>query len=334
MDIAAIAINHDDSWFFLKDINRLYYKNLKTGEVSLCGSVPWENELEDELYRGIEYSNGKLYLLPYRAREIAVYDVKKRLFRRLLLDVNYCEGKKLLFMACCKYKDDVIAYGVHSHAIISINTINDEIRYYTEWFANVSKYLSIPHGILSRKQLCIDKGIVYWPLHYGNIVVSLDLKSKEINYIKYEGNYGKTSGINVRNGKLYICKEKVVLEISLNTGIANVTGYYNKFAEVKAVFLEFTENEVVLLASDSSKLNILDGNLRLCSGEFECIASNCDGNVYWNKATGEIIRISGDEYTKHNFDIDVSNEEFNHIFSGKAKEESSCFGLKEFIEVL
>ena len=122
IEISAFTSDGSDSWFFATNINRLFYKNVDTNEEKDCGQVPWEDANADNLYRGIEYSDGKVYLIPYKARSLAVYDINQGLFEEVRLPREIIDGKKFLFKACLKYNQNIYAFGIHSRSIMVIRT--------------------------------------------------------------------------------------------------------------------------------------------------------------------------------------------------------------------
>lgn len=82
------CITENNIWYFEYDINALirYDISLKKGE--FVGFVPWEEITGKRLYREIYYYKDKLILIPYMAKNIAIYYIKDGTFVKNCSKIN------------------------------------------------------------------------------------------------------------------------------------------------------------------------------------------------------------------------------------------------------
>lgn len=70
-------------WFMARDYNALFRVKKENSKIELIGMVPGERFMQKRLYPSAASCNGKLYFAPHSAKEVAEYDLQKRVFKKL-----------------------------------------------------------------------------------------------------------------------------------------------------------------------------------------------------------------------------------------------------------
>ena len=333
LEIAATTFSENECWYFPAQINRLYSKNILTGELSDCGSVPWETEYASLLYRSMEYIDGKVYLMPYSARSIAVYDTKKKTFSQIELEEKRIQGKRFLFQACFSYDHKVFVFGIHVHTIIKINTEDDSIAYIDEWVDSAEKMLSAPHGILSRSQIVYTENRVLLPLFYGDVLLSFDCSEEKAKVIKLKTGSVGFSGACCNSDGLWLVDRggRIVCTDYKKTSIKRVFEIEKESINIDVYILD-RNNSLNLFSTDSDRVHLIEQNIGLIGGKYECICSNTLYTAFWSYDTGQVIVYKNGSETYLDMPIDVDDSVFRQIYYNAGYiNESLGFGLKEFL---
>lgn len=76
----AFCVDGDDIWFVHGKMNVLMRYNMRENYTYIVGKVPNEKDFQDCLYAGMYKWKNRIYLIPFLAREIAIFDVKTKQF--------------------------------------------------------------------------------------------------------------------------------------------------------------------------------------------------------------------------------------------------------------
>ncbi len=333
LELSAIAINGDECWYFPANINRLLYKNLKTGELRDCGIVPWESEIASLLYRGIEYVNGKVYLIPYAARSIAEYDVEKGIFSKIELDGNFIQGKKYLFHACFSYNNKVFAFGVHVHKILVINTTDGSIKYIDKWVENTEKILYKPKGILSRKQIAYHNNKAFLPLFYGDALLSFDYVKESVELIRRNSNVSGYIGACCWEDNIWlVAKDGTIFCVDDKQLKKELIFAHKKEDEIVDEYIVKNADGVKVYTSDSAKVSMGESVPQIVAGKYDCVASNPLYNAFWSYDTCKVIICNGETVESLELPVEMNDSVLGQIYSnGILLNEKKGFGLEEYI---
>ncbi len=338
IDIAAFTLEGSDCWFFATNINRLFYKNIVTNEEKDCGQVPWEESNADNLYRAIEFLAGKVYLIPYKARSVAVYDTKQDNFYEMRLPNEIIEGKKLLFKPCLKYGQNIFAFGIHSRSIMIIRTTDNKMDFITDWSEKLNKYVSCPTGILSRKQIAVIDENVYLPLYYGDAVMVFNLINEIVSFKELKYNISGYSGISKIDDELVLVSKgpdvkfiswnvkNNVTEVIGNLSIDDCTTDISVIPKGKEIeiFIDKTINEV---KSKTDNMTI--------SEKIECVGCEYDKSYFWSRISGEVEVVEANQKRKINTDVFINEEISKDYLNSRAGlKEQDNFGINEFLDMI
>jgi hypothetical protein len=137
------SINFEDAcfcdnkmWFFSSFLNALFSKDLDTGIISFHGKVPGENDTERRLYSRINIVDSLIILTPFRAKNIAVYDIKSEEFK--IYPVEGCINTDIKYYDSIVFEKDVymfpllsnktIKFSLDTEKISHVDAINDAFR--------------------------------------------------------------------------------------------------------------------------------------------------------------------------------------------------------------
>lgn len=336
-DIAAFCIYKSECWFFAKEFNCLFYKKIDSGNTAICGPVPWEPEKKELLYKEMEYVDGKLYLIPFRARGIAVYDIANKSYYKIELDAQMFSKGGNFFRAGLVYDKYIYAFGIHVPTIMVINTANDNVEYLTRWYEEVKEHLTNSSRALFRKQLVVIGKMAYIPMAYGDIVLSICLETKQVivNYLKFKS----TGYVGITNDEenIYLASRAGQGFIgcwNCNTKEEKVIGYLNQDGVEVNKYLAYISSiiEVYYMKYDRNKLS--GENIHSAEYNCDCLLSNGYANAFFCD-NGKVLLISNNDKRQIDISIEITGEderkirELNSFFK-----ETKWYGIKQLIEEL
>lgn len=123
----------DAIWFCPNSHNGLYKLDKGSGTVRLMTRIPNEELLKSILYSSIVHYKDKIILAPCSAREVAIYDLRYNIAKKIALNKLCDLNRKIKFwgaFSCGKY-----AYflGAEYPAIVRMNLDTEELVYFTDW---------------------------------------------------------------------------------------------------------------------------------------------------------------------------------------------------------
>lgn len=139
LPIAAESIYADEKsfWFAAYHYNSLFRVNRETWKVEWLGTFSDEDFYKNRLYPSVAECNGKLYFAPLSAKEIAEYDLQKKIFRKINFDLSddsihaaYDAAKFIRVVSINQY---VFFIPYFHPAILIYNTETDLLTACTDW---------------------------------------------------------------------------------------------------------------------------------------------------------------------------------------------------------
>lgn len=334
--IAAFCIHEDECWFFAKEFNCLFYKNIDTEETVICGSVPWEAVKKNMLYKEMEYVNNKLYLIPFKARSIAVYDIAQKTFYKIELDTQIIPpNAKNYFRAGFVYNQLIYAFGVHVPTILVIDTVNDKIEYLTKWFKEVERFLPNTSQALFRKQIVVIEKKAYIPMVHANVILSVDLVTNEVCVKRLNFKVSGYVGVTNDRENIYLAAREGQGLIGCWNCISEqerVIGFLNQDGDEINKYLTYglAGVEVYYLEHKNSKLS--NQFIRNVEFDCDCLLSNGFENAFFCD-DGKVELISNGIKKRLDISIEVSNGDKEKIYQLQDYcRESKWNGIENFME--
>lgn len=77
-----------NAWIFSNEMNALFYRNMESGEIQYVTSIEREDFCIRELYSEAVWFQKKVFLIPFAAKDIAVYDTVRVEIRYITLNIH------------------------------------------------------------------------------------------------------------------------------------------------------------------------------------------------------------------------------------------------------
>lgn len=119
-------------WFFSNGFNGLFEADLRDDNVTFLGSVPDEDAFAECLYFNMLKDEDKLYLIPSCAKNLAIFDLKKKIFETVFVDmpVSKCFGATIHDKKIYMFGNSSARIAVFDMESKSINYLDDCKEYY------------------------------------------------------------------------------------------------------------------------------------------------------------------------------------------------------------
>lgn len=181
VSIIDAVVDNDTLWFIAYDFNSLFSMNLLTGETKLVGLFPDEDYGIGRLYESMEIVNGKIFFAPFNAKSIAVYDVEKCEFSKIILEEEQigCSLSKPLFGGMEVYGRFIFMLPIFSRAIVRIDTDSGELVYITAWLQDVMDLIFNEKDAYFRRQAFLSGDRVMVPFCNANAVLEFNCETME-----------------------------------------------------------------------------------------------------------------------------------------------------------
>lgn len=196
-DTEAGCINGDDFWYFSMQFNGLFHLDLQTGIATPLGKVPNEEDFKDRLYSSMHYFENKLFLIPFSAEAIGVYDIDNNEF----LKINVCADEKrpdyydanYKWQGSVLYENKIIMFGLTHSAIgildcqtMKFNTNQKWIDCYEKEYGYIKK---TKYDFYFEKNVVLADGCMYVTLGFSNKIMKYSLLNDDAKFISV-GNEG------------------------------------------------------------------------------------------------------------------------------------------------
>lgn len=218
VSIGGQVIVGDELWFSAKDYNAIYVLDLSTEELIWKGQVPFEPVDGINLYENILYWEGKIFLIPYFAHTLAVYDIAAGDFKKI--DLPGAEaGKKCFLRTACIYCDELFVFPMYDTSIIKIDLKSFQIKLIDQWAVEIAPHLLKKTNPMyfSAHRVVIQKDKIFVPFHHAHGVLELNCKTMETHIHMLEGAKQKT---DYGYGEICEDKENFWLSPAISGGMA------------------------------------------------------------------------------------------------------------------
>lgn len=165
-------------------------------DYTVLSTIPEEKGTVDRLFNGMCTLNGKLFLAPYNAEKVWIYEIKSNSWNQLSLDGCCDEKTSAKFVGCYGYGEHIYLFGYECNNIIRIN-VND---------GSIEKVLITgkeSHGSFWGQSVCVIDSILYVAnlKEYGLCAIDLEKGSGE--YLKEPGGDCAFCGVCINENVMY-----------------------------------------------------------------------------------------------------------------------------------
>lgn len=165
-------------WFIHGRMNMLFKLDLNTLQYELIGSVPEEKLFQAFLYTGIVKYKQRIILVPGFAKNLAIYDVAEKKFKKIKITTKEKDISSYLFEEAEVWKNWLICYPYNASFLLKINLDSLEMKKINllgekESEENVTFY--------SRARV---KNNVYMVCDKTNSIIKVNLDADQLSVIK------------------------------------------------------------------------------------------------------------------------------------------------------
>ncbi len=180
VSIEDAVIYEDAVWFITNTFNSLYSMNILTGETRLEGFFPNETYSGQRLYESMQLIAHKIYFIPFYAKTIAVFDIRKKQFSTIEFEEKRlgCKLDKALFGGSKVYGKYLFMFPEFSKVIIRLNTEIDKADYISGWDEEVRR-ICFNEDVYFRRQVACKGNKLMLPFCNANAVMELDCDTLE-----------------------------------------------------------------------------------------------------------------------------------------------------------
>ncbi|WP_026663144.1 hypothetical protein [Butyrivibrio proteoclasticus] len=171
-----VAVHVKDYIFFMlrKGASLFSYK-IGASEAAEIGTVSWDNRNKERLYEKIIYYKGKLFLIPFLAEYLTIYDIEKKEFSRL----NIKNGDKDIFFTSAYICQNCVIILGSRVLVICENEDGYLIREIDDWLKPVSEYVFNDRDVYFRGQAIYQNDKMLIPFRNANALLELDIKNMQ-----------------------------------------------------------------------------------------------------------------------------------------------------------
>ena len=164
-------------WFPADNINLLCQQ---IDNRAICKAVLPDYDKKIQLYQAIYEYNHNLYLVPWRARWITVYDIQKEKYYFLENDeLKLWREIECKYAASMNYKECLYLFGKYIPYIVKINMCTNQIEMFnkiTESHINFLKDIKTTSGLIFSQDYEIDNESVWIPLAGTKAILQFQLE--------------------------------------------------------------------------------------------------------------------------------------------------------------
>ena len=205
----------DEEYFVAEEHRILCRKNLSTGNVETLGKLPGTKLYPYEAYRDIYVENDNIYIQPYSGDGLCIYNMKKKMFRKIYMKNSISYGfKKMKYASGALY--------------LIPNKYNKVVRFdiRTEQFSYFEKNDQVVKDILVEVSKNKSKEIYNYRLPMMNVVRMV--RAKEIKECTWgTGTMCENDESNLQDYLFYITVDGMQVKANLQGGYKNAINNFD-----------------------------------------------------------------------------------------------------------
>lgn len=353
----------DTLWYVAGDRNLLGTMK-KDGTPGESYQIPGEALDGFRLYNSMVLANNCLYLVPYFAKEIAIFDLEKRKFKK----IKFENPVQRNFVKGYRYRNQIFMVPAFYGAILQLNCEDGNLTYHYKAVEVMKKTEREEKEPFCFNGACVEQEELLMAGAGSNAVYSFNMQSGTIQ--KYEvgvkgDNYWGMAGsdgiyflASNRGRKItrWDKNEQISENVELPEGFqGDDRCFYCMVAGKKDIYVfPKTGNSIITIDRETGKTQIADFDLTYLEGERKSDAFSWSSNYYFAKAIDDetmlamsaydnsCVYFHGQNKIPEKFHIRASKEEITKemgtLFGRKGKNlpyamrESSVFSVKEFAD--
>jgi hypothetical protein len=173
-------VNYQGEWWFLalKD-NGIYRMNKDTLEASMVARIPCDEEVTNQQYSKIYIYKDKIFVIPWGAKKVAIYDIQKNEFRYLEYDAEEVY-RGVIFLKGVVRENKLYLIPCAFNKLLYIDMNNEEICVVDESLSSVFPCSSISHRFAWGNAFDEEDSVIFTKLEENKIIrINLRTAKKE-----------------------------------------------------------------------------------------------------------------------------------------------------------
>lgn len=346
LSFETCIIDEDGIWFSAFDHNGLYFKDRLSEKTVLAGIIPNERKYALRLYASMIRYGSKIFLVPFLAKEVAVYDIDQKVFKKIpLKKVSEFGDRKLAnemakFWCSKLYRDTLFLFPHNYPALVMINIHTYEVSYLSEFVCELETLSVNQEPYIT--DIYVENHMVYGSCACANVVVQVDLAEKNVNVCEIPIDANGFNGITKIGDEIWLAPRVMGGIVCFNTK-RNIVSVYDKYPEgfqysyVPFHTLYQCENGILLIPDLSNQFVLLDVQTKnmksvdylsdLINGErLEGIYS-FDKTMAYSKNNDQLRFMSGKDYTFYLVDINSNRIQQENFYSTIGYPNKDCLSV-------
>lgn len=178
----ADIVRYADKLFILtRNTQVLYEYSLTEKRMRLCGRVGTKL---GQLFVSMALCGKKIYIAPYEADFICVYNIEKGEFYRILPGPACGELQKRHYQICFSYRNQVYLLGGSGSVMLCVDTSSDTVKEVPEWLYEFKSRYGYETAVATHTNVCIENCCFWIALKGNNILLQYNMQTGEYSFWK------------------------------------------------------------------------------------------------------------------------------------------------------
>lgn len=343
LSFETCIIEEEEIWFTAFDHNGLYFKDRLSEKTDLAGIIPNEKKYALRLYASMEKCGNKIFLIPFSAKEVAVYDSEKKEFKKIALkNISEFANRKLAndrakFWCSQLYADTLFLFPHNYPALVMINIHTLEVSYVSE-FVHELEQLSINQEPYIT-DVYVENHIAYCSCSCANAVVQVNLAEKNVSICKVAVDANGFNGITKIGNEIWLAPRIdggiVCFDTKKNKGFVYdkyPKGFQCSYAPFHTLYqcgrgillMPDLSNQFVLLDLQTQNMENIAYLSDLINGEQLEGIHAFDKTMAYSMEDNQLRFMSGNDYTFYLVDIDSGRIQQEDFYSDDSYPKKNC----------
>lgn len=323
-------------WFSSMDFNGLFSLDLSTHKNLFCGEFPDELSYGERLYDELLEVGGKIYFIPNKAKQIAVYDMGKKDFFKIDIPKKYIH-EKMSFLSAVKYKEYIFMFGSYIPVIICLDTKNNTMRYIDSWYQEIEKDIFDEKDIFFGKQAVVIENRILIPMCSVNGI--FELNGDTLQYKVHRIGNGKLGYFGIDyDGENIWCSPRFmgnpIIQLDMQLRLKTEYELSSVGFEVAVAGISCVDDKVQIFLYENIAVQMSHPKIRLMAGEY-CFVKSDSSKVFYFENRESCLTIYDKQSKTSISEKIVTDDKFFHLseeFSKQMVVENRRKRLEDLIE--
>lgn len=179
LNCADIIEYYDRVFILTRDTSCLFEYSRKLKKMKLCGVI---GDGVGQTFLSMSLCDNKIYIAPYEADGIYVYDVEEEIFEKISLTKIFTKLKKKYFYICFSYDKKIYFLGGTGTTMLCVDTYDNTVQEEAEWIYEFKKRYGFETRIRTRKGVCIVDNCLWIAIEGDNLLLQYNLVTRKYHF--------------------------------------------------------------------------------------------------------------------------------------------------------